>query len=87
MQFDLILRQLTGALTGAYEATEAQPAASGEPDFRVYIFAAYGAVLLLLLLFSLWSVVQTRAAERKLGQLVERLDHVEGQGKSAAGPD
>ncbi len=62
--------------TGILSA-DSQPVATQETDFRIYVFVAYGAVILLLLLFSIWSVAQTRAAERKLDQLKERLDHSE----------
>ncbi len=53
---------------------EGYPMPPAEPtDFRVYVFAAYGAVILLLFLFSLWSVLQVRGAERKLEQVERRL--------------
>ncbi len=50
--------------------------AAGEPekDYRVYVFAAYSAVVLLLFIFSLWSVGQTKRAEEKLKHLQDRLD-------------
>jgi hypothetical protein len=44
-----------------------------QADFRVYVFAAYGAVILLLLLFNLWSAAQVGAAERRLEQVERRL--------------
>ena len=47
--------------------------AAEPPDFRVYIFAAYGAVILLLLLFNLWSAAQVSGAERRLEQVERRL--------------
>lgn len=52
-------------------------AQAGGTDFRVYVFAAYGAVLLLLLLFTLWSVLQVKGAERKLEQLKKRFEAAE----------
>jgi len=48
--------------------------AQTEPDFRVYVWWAYGAVLVLLFLFSFWSVKQLQAAERKLDDLRERAE-------------
>ena len=48
--------------------------ADGSTDFRVYVFAAYGTVLLLLFLFTAWSVGQVAAARRKVEQLERRLD-------------
>jgi hypothetical protein len=48
-------------------------AAEGSGDFRGYVFAAYGAVLLLLFLFSAWTAVQTASAARKLAALERRL--------------
>ncbi len=62
------------ALVGlALVGVGADPAAAAGPDFRVYVFAAYGAVLVLLFLFTLWSVRQVRATGRKLERLEKRL--------------
>ena len=55
------------------------PADGGVRDFRGYVWAAYGAVIVLLFLFSLWSVAQLRGAERKLERLQESLDRSKGQ--------
>ena len=48
-------------------------AAEGPGDFRGYVFAAYGAVLLLLFLFTVWTAVQTASAALKLAALERRL--------------
>ena len=59
------------------------PAPGGVRDFRWYVWAAYGSVIVLLFLFSLWSVAQLRGAERKLERLQELLDRSKGAaGKS-----
>ena len=71
------LAMLAVALAGQGPPGGAAPAGD-EPDFRRYIFMAYGAVLLLLLLFCLWSVVQVSGAERKLDHLRERLEEAPG---------
>jgi len=60
------------------------PADGGVRDFRGYVWAAYGSVIVLLFLFSLWSVAQLRGAERKLERLQERLDRSKGEKASAA---
>jgi hypothetical protein len=62
--------QLAAAL--AAQAQQAAPDGA-RPDFRAYVFAAYGTVIVLLLLFSLWSVGQVAAAERKVDRLERRL--------------
>jgi len=54
------------------------PALAGERDFRQYVWAAYGAVIVLLILFTLWSVIQLRAAERRLERIEERLAREKG---------
>ena len=75
MNIALIACQLLAAAAGAAApgTYTAAAAPAGETDFRVYVFAAYGAVLLLLLLFGLWSATQVSRAERKLERLEERV--------------
>ncbi len=69
-----ILAGMLGQASGGGGPAAAPP--PGPPaDFRVYVFASYGAVLLLILLFAVWSVLQTRKAEVKLDRLKERLEH------------
>jgi hypothetical protein len=66
--------QIAAALAAQVAPQAQAPVPEGAPpDFRAYVFAAYGAVLVLLLLFSLWSVAQVRAAERKADRLERRL--------------
>ena len=48
-------------------------AANNTPDFRVYVFFAYGAVCLLLFLFSLRTLVQSKRLEERVGDLEERF--------------
>ena len=62
----------TGAGGGAMGSAPA-----GQGDFRVHVFIAYGVVLALLFLFSLWTAAQARAASRKLDHLLERLERSE----------
>jgi hypothetical protein len=62
-------------LAAAIAAQGVGAAAPAAPtDFRTYVFGAYGAVLGLLLLFTLWSVRQVAAAGRKVERLERRLD-------------
>ena len=72
MRFELAERLLAALAAQGTEPAEA--GAPAEPDFRVYIWMAYGSVIFLLLLFSLWSVSQLKGAERKLYRLQERLE-------------
>jgi hypothetical protein len=62
------------SLLAAQPPPDATPAVVAQPpaDFRPHVFAAYGAVLLLLFLFTLWSNLELRSVERKLGRLLER---------------
>ena len=48
-------------------------AANNAPDFRVYVFAAYGAVCLLLFLFSLRTISQSKRLEERVDHLEERF--------------
>ena len=48
-------------------------AANNTPDFRVYVFFAYGAVCLLLFLFSLRTLVQSKRLEERVDDLEERF--------------
>ncbi len=51
------------------------PAPDAAPaDFRVYVFAAYGAVLAVLFLFTAWTAIQTASAARRLEGLERRLE-------------
>ena len=62
----------------------AAPPLTGERDFRQYVWAAYGAVILLLVLFTLWSVIQLRAAERRLDRIEDLVQREKGGGPAAA---
>ena len=42
-------------------------------DYRVYVFAAYGAVVVILFLYCIWLTALTARAEKKLDHLRERL--------------
>ena len=48
-------------------------AANNTPDFRVYVFFAYGAVCLLLFLFSLRTISQSKRLEERVDHLEERF--------------
>jgi len=50
-----------------------EAAADNTPDFRVYVFAAYGAVCLLLFLFSLRTISQANRLARRVDDLEERF--------------
>ena len=47
--------------------------ANNAPDFRVYVFVAYGAVCLLLFLFSLRTISQNKRLEERVDHLEERF--------------
>ena len=65
---------LVSTLLAAQNQPGAMPVVTPAPpaDFRPHVFTAYGAVLLLLFLFTLWSNLELRSVERKLGRLLER---------------
>jgi hypothetical protein len=70
----LILVPGAGASLAADEAAAgAGGAAARPPDFQPYIFWAYGIACSLILLFTLWTMVQTRAVEKRLLGLEGRL--------------
>jgi heme exporter protein CcmD len=76
-----------GILITAAAGADQQPAVAppgDQGDFRWYVWAAYGAVIVLLLLFSLWSVLQLRGAERRLDRIEERLERAKGEKAAAA---
>ncbi len=50
-----------------------EAAANNTPDFRVYVYFAYGAVCLLLFLFSLRTISQSKRLEERVDDLEERL--------------
>ena len=50
-----------------------EAAANNTPDFRVYVFVAYGAVCLLLFLFSLRTISQSKRLEKRVDDLEERF--------------
>jgi heme exporter protein CcmD len=61
---------------GALAAADgAQIPVEAEPDFRTYVWAAYGLVLALLALFTLLTLAQQRRVERQLGRIEERIEH------------
>ena len=45
-----------------------------QPDFKPYIFWAYGAACLLLFLFSLYTVAQNAKLRKRIDYLEARLD-------------
>ena len=50
-----------------------EAATDNTPDFRVYVFFAYGAVCLLLFLFSLRTISQANRLARRVDDLEERF--------------
>ena len=50
-----------------------EAATNTTPDFQRYVFVAYGAVCLLLFLFSLWAINQSRRLEERVDHLEERF--------------
>ena len=64
------------------------PAVPGEgaADFRGYLFAAYGAVLVLLFLFTAWTAHQVAAARRKVEGLERRLELQTAAGEAGEKP-
>jgi len=58
---------------GATALTTLKGVTEHQADFQPYIFLAYGLACLLLLIFSLWTFLQTKQLERKTEYLKERL--------------
>jgi hypothetical protein len=54
---------------GADEAMVMAPVAGPTPDFKPYIFWAYGLACLLIFLFILWTLSQLRRVEEKVEHL------------------
>ncbi len=50
-----------------------EAAANNMPDFRLYVFVAYGATCLLLFLFSLRTISQANRLARRVDDLEERF--------------
>ena len=46
-----------------------------QPDFQPYIFWAYGLACLLLFVFTLWTLTETRRLGKHLRYLKERFEH------------
>ncbi len=82
MSFDV--QGILMALTAQADQQPVVAAPGGQGDFRWYVWAAYGAVILLLLLFSLWSTVQLRGAERRLDRIEELLERAKGEKPAVA---
>lgn len=73
----------TGNQSGAFAGQ--QPI---EGDFRQSVWIAYGLVLLMLALFSIFLVFHNRSVERRLAHLQERLEHAQsGKGSDGDGGD
>jgi hypothetical protein len=71
----MVFRLSALALGQGFQA--APPLKGVESDFRPYVFGAYGAVVVLLFLFSFWSSGQLQRVERKLDRLLERSRKLE----------
>ena len=72
----LLMLALVGFAWLGLSAAEGVPpaaAAPGRADFQPYIFWAYGLACLLILLFTLWTLAETRKVGEKLEYLKERL--------------
>ena len=70
------LLQMSTALAQSEEAagmTKMQAATEHQANFQPYIFLAYGLACLLLLIFSIWTFLETKKLERKLEYLKERF--------------
>ena len=57
------------------------PAAAPEPDFRRYVFGAYGAVIVCLFFYFLWIMARAKRAERLLESVRERVASAENEKK------
>jgi hypothetical protein len=62
----------TAAKSGG-DAEVFERAEDGPPDFRRYVFWAYSLACVLLFLFVLWTLVQTRGLEERCKYLRERF--------------
>jgi hypothetical protein len=52
------------------------------PDFKIYVFLAYGLTCLLLFLFFIWNIIQGRKLGKRIDYLEERFS--QGPGDQAA---
>ena len=72
----LLMLALLGFAWPGLPAAEGVPSAAGAPPsaaFQPYIFWAYGLACLLIFLFTLWTLAETRKVGEKLEYLKERL--------------
>jgi len=71
----LVPGNLEGLLSGLLlQAGQAPPAAPHRPNLQPYVFFAYGAACVLLLLFTAWTVGQSRRLEARIKYLRERFE-------------
>ena len=47
------------------------------PDFRNWVWIAYASVIVLMTIFTLYTVVQVKGAQRRMAHLEERLEKKE----------
>ncbi|MBI4587180.1 MAG: heme exporter protein CcmD [Planctomycetes bacterium] len=69
-----LLATIAVSLIGQAADQAAAPPPSAAPDFRFHVWLAYGLVLVLLALFTLWTVAQIRGATRKLDHLKDVVE-------------
>ena len=55
---------------------------NGGPDYKIYVFLAYGLTCLLLFLFFIWNMIQGRKLGKRIDYLEERFS--QGPGDQAA---
>lgn len=76
LQGSAVLAQAAPEPEGASAATAMttmQAATGHEPNFQPYVFLAYGLACLLLLMFSVWTFLETKQLQRKTEYLKERF--------------
>jgi hypothetical protein len=63
------------------QAAEIEAEAPSEiPDFRNWVWIAYAAVLFFLTIFTLYTLIQVKGAQRRMEHLEERLNKHEASG-------
>lgn len=73
MLIDLVASTVSPALAVLAQAG-APGEELGEPDFRAHVWLAYAMVLILLGLFSVWTLLKLRQVQGRVDHLRERFD-------------
>ena len=75
MNFDIILNTLVQGSMLLAQA-ESQTPAQAEPDFRGHVWLAYGFVIALLALFTMFVLFKLGKTQQRIDHLTDRFDKV-----------